>query len=385
MSQRSITEITRPTNMDEVIGMTQNKNIIHYEFEGCKRLNQPLPHIIIIGPSGCGKSTMARIISSLTGGKILEYLGNDLKDEMDIYAISEICLDNDVIYVEEAHGLGKKAQIALLEWLENYKVYLDVGESTPAPKVSFVLATTNVSKLSKPFRERCRILHTTFYSIEDIKEILLRAAKKYGLDLSTDDEALTLLAKSSRGTPRTAVAQRLDMVRKIMAVDNLPFNYDTVKKMLKVKEINDWGLTSSDFNYCKVLYDKSIATSAPVAQKTLAHAMGIDIDSLEPIEQYLMQINAINVTSRGRILTKFGQEIIGIAPKETVTDVDKIIIDVEQLRKLVSQSEIRAGGIKLIAQEMGLPYPECIHKIKTELDKLGYKTRRRWGVIPIDR
>lgn len=386
----SISIISRPTTLDEVVGMEDNKKLIYYAMNGSKILGDPLPSFIFAGPAGTGKTTLAQVVSNLSKrpdgspSMIFKKLASDIKTPEDLTALSLEVEDGDIVYLEEAHTLGgsgkgaKIVQATLLEWIENYKILSLLDD---APKVSFILPTTNPGKLTQALRSRCHIIHMSYYSLENIKEILYRAGLKFGIDLSIDDEALTLLAQSSRGTPRTAIMQRLDMLRKVMAVDQLEYNVETVRLALKINNVNEWGLEPNDILYCKILYQQNLESKKPTSKKTIEQISGISSDMMEEmIESYLLQIGAIRIDHGGRRLTDFGCAIIG---KNFYSSDPTEEIDLDKLSKLMDNPFIRKGGMKMIANELNLRYPKDIGKMKKALFKLGLTSKQRSGIVPI--
>lgn len=393
----SISVLSRPTTLDEVVGMEENKQLIYYTVQGSKKLGDPLPSYIFAGPAGTGKTTLAEVVarqSSRPDGspaQVYKKLASDIKTPQDLIDLAVEIEDGDIVYLEEAHTLGgsgrsaKLVQATLLEWIENYRI-LSMLED--APKVSFILPTTNPGKLTSALRSRCHILHMAYYAIDDIKEILVRAGRKFNLNLDSDPEALSLLAQSSRGTPRTAIMQRLDMLRKVMAVDNLPYNVDTVKFALKVNNVNEWGLESNDILYCKVLYQQIVETNKPTSKKTIEQITGISSDMMEElIESYLLQIGAIRIEHGGRMITDLGCAIIGLPPlgnsNKNVEIVDPPEINKQHLLNILENPIIRKMGMKGIAKELGLRYPRDIGQIKKALLELGFIAKQRIGVIRI--
>ena len=383
-----ITNLVRPQSMDDVVGLEHIKQRLHYDIKGCVELGEPFPSYIITGLAGGGKSTVAGIISILIGGDIHKCIGTELKSADDIYTIAQNVKDNDTVFIEEAHGLGKAAQIILLEWIENYKI-LGGGDMVDgdAPKVCFVFATTNPGKLRKPLRERCIGLQVGYYKVEALKKILDNAGKKFEMDLAADDEALTLLAQSSRGTPRIAILHRLTMLRRVMAVDKLPYNLETVKSSLEKNGVNQWGLEKNDVMYCEILEEKTRESQGrPISQKILAASTGLELDLLDLIEAYLFQIGAIKISSQGRSLTRFGYDLIGKLPTE-ITQVPRLLrskeIDMDKLAELLEDEEVRRKGMKGIMGTLGLKYVSDNELLKRALLELGYTVQKKAGIIPL--
>ncbi len=378
----------RPNKLDDIIGLDHNKDLILYNTSGAIKLGEPPRSYIAVGPAGTGKSTIAGAIATITGGNLFKFLGSDISKPQHLYEIASRLIDGDVCIIEEAHTISKLVQAVLLEWIENFKILGGAEYNIfDAPKVTFVFPTTNAGKLSKALRTRCIILSTNFYSINDIKKILLTAASKVKLDLSSDDEALTILAQSSRGTPRIAVMHRLDLLRKVMAVDNLPFNKNTVLRVLQINHINIWGLEKNDIEYCKVLYRKTLENKGrPVSKKILIESTGFESDIVEDmIEAYLHQIGVIRIETRGRSLTDFGYEMLGFDPimVDPVDELVKAKVDLDELSKLVEDEDVRKLGMKGIAPKLGLRYGTDNLILKDALESIGYTSRKSVGIVKL--
>lgn len=379
----------RPVSMDEVVGLDHIKQTLNYDILGAKSLGEPYPHFILSGAGGLGKTTVAGIIAKITGGSIRKYLASDIRKADDLYTIATQVKDHDVIILEEASGLTKIVGLNLLTWCEEYRLYGAEGGVVDAPKVCFIFPTTNAGRLPHPLRTRCRILQLSYYSLAEMEEILLRAAKKYGVDLSTDKEALLLLAQSSRGTPRIGVLHRLDMLRKVMSIDKLPFCKETVLKMFEVNHINEYGLEHNDMIYLGILYDKmSQNNSRPVSRKIMMQATGFSEDVIDNmIEQYHQQIGTISISSQGRSLTALGTEILG-RPAITNKPFEKLkeralTLNLDKLRSLLENDEMRRGGMKVLAPQLNLKYPQDNAMLQAALHKCGFIARRRVGIVPL--
>lgn len=381
----SISEKTRPSTLEQIVGCDYIKQTIKYSVTGAAKLNETPPHFLLSGSAGTGKTTVARAIGECNGGEFHQIMGYDLKSSEDIQGLAASVKSKDCILIDEAQAMNAKAQVALLSWLEDYRISTENGR-VDAPRVSFCFATTNPGKLSRPLRERCKNLQLSFYSLNQLKQILYNAGLKYNLNLRSDDDALTLLAQCSRGIPRIAILHRLDLLRKMMIVDNLPYNLTTVENMLKINKINEFGLEANDMKYLEVLYDKLTDNSnKPVSKKIISQCVGLDDDGIDVLESYLNMISAIRILSNGRTLTPFGCELINkpIITSFNAKKASAVRVDIEKMKKFLEDKGNHKKGMKGLADFLGLTYGKDNHLLREALKTLGYQPVQRAGIISI--
>lgn len=388
-----ITNVTRPTKLDEVIGMEDVKRTIRYHIEGGKLLNEPWPSWIIQGPPGTGKSTIAGIIATMTSTDATVYkcLGSDITKPEQIHDLALMLKDGDVLFIEEAHTIGagskysKICQSIFYEWIENFAIpSLNGVAAVQAPKASIVFATTEPGRLTTALFTRCQKLTTRFSTEAEMKMILTQAGRKVtpAIDLTTDQDALTLLSRCSRGTPRIGVLNRLGMLRKVLAVDKLQFNHESVKHFLKMNNINEWGLEASDLTYMNVLFARGEESNGrPASLKTLAQSTGMSDNLIEgTIEPYLQQIGAIKIDSRGRSLTNFGHDIIAKTPVITTSTYK---IDLVALKAICNNPHQAKLGMKYIMPKLGLRYGPDNGFMQIKLHEIGFVAKRHIGIVPV--
>lgn len=390
-----ITDQTRPKTLDEVIGNEQNLQIIKIAVSGAKKRRAPIPSFIIDGPAGTGKSTLGNCIAEYAGGNLHKLWGSDIKVPQDIYDLALRPRDGDVVFIDEAHAIGgarnaRGCQAMFYEWIEDFTLTggAPFGVALP-PKVSFVFATTDSGRLSKPLQTRCQSLSTSYYPLEHIEELLARASNKLGLDLRSKPEALRMLAKSSRATPRIAVMQRLNMYLNYLAVEDIPYGVESVTSYLRSMGIDKYGLETQDILYLNKIYECSTG-GKPVGLNTLIQVTGLEDNILlRRIEPFHLQLSTIRIGSGGRSLTPLGYQIIGKTPLEVeeiitkTTTVSKIPIDKEWIRAYCSNQQTAKQGMKPILDKFGLTYvyPEHRAIIKGIMGELGYVSRQRVGIV----
>ena len=210
----------RPRNFDEVIG----QETISKTLKNALKAGKIYPAYLFTGPRGVGKTTTARILAkSLNCSKglspepclqcdsCLEIARSNSLDVLEMDAASNTGVDNvreaiietlslvphrdryKIFIIDEAHMLSSAAFNALLKTLEE-----------PPPRVVFILATTESSKIPPTIVSRCQRFRFRPLSNEILARHLASIAQQEKIE--ADSQALFLLAQASEGAARDAIS-----------------------------------------------------------------------------------------------------------------------------------------------------------------------------------
>jgi len=137
------------------------------------------------------------------------------------------------------------------------------------------------------------------------------------LKVKIDNDAASLLAKSSRGTPRV-VNQLLKRMRDFAQYAGEPsITLAVVHNGLSRLEIDELGLEKQDREILKIIIERY--NGGPVGADTLAISIGESVETLEDYyEPYLIQAGLIQRTPRGRVVTNFAYGHLGLAPNNNI-------------------------------------------------------------------
>jgi len=298
----------RPQCLDEFIGQDNLKKNLSIFIKATKKRNEPLEHVLFHGPPGLGKTTLSNIIAKemkvnmkITSGPALEKPG-------DIVAILTNLKDKDFVFIDEIHRIKPNIEEILYTAMEDFCVDLVLGKGPQAkvmrlklPRFTLVGATTKISKLSSPLRDRFgNIFKLKYYGNADINKIIERSSKIIGT--SIDSDASEFLAICSRKTPRVA-NRLLRRVRDFAQVeDSKKVSLDILTKALKSLGIDELGLDETDRSILKIIIEKY--DGGPVGISTLAACISDDEENIEAVyEPYLIQLGLMARTQRGRVVT----------------------------------------------------------------------------------
>lgn len=312
----------RPKSWEEYIGQKKIKRNLKIIVEAAKKREEAPDHLLFYGGAGLGKTTLSHLIAKEMGSKIRVVSGPSIEKAGDLAAILTNLSEKDVLFIDECHRISKIIEEYLYSAMEDFKLNIIVGKGPLArtmelflPRFTLIGATTRLALLSSPLRNRFgATFQLNFYEIEDIEKIIQRSSQI--LDVKIEPEAIKIIAKRSRLTPRVA-NRLLKRVRDFAQVEGRGIiTKDITKKALGFLEVDEMGLEPGDRKILQVLVGKF--NGGPVGLQTLAAATSEEQDTILDIyEPYLMQLGFIERTPRGRLATHSAYQHLGMKHKGT--------------------------------------------------------------------
>ncbi len=316
--EEKIEKSLRPVSFSDVIGRKKEKRNLKIMIEAAKKRGDALDHILFHGPPGLGKTTLAWVVAKEMGVPIYVTSGPAIERQGDLASILTNIETMGILFIDEIHRLHKTIEEILYPAMEDRAIDIILGKGPSArtmrlelPKFTIIAATTRVSMLSSPLRDRFGAdFRLEYYDVKEMVQIVKQKAKL--LDTLIDDDAAVEIAKRSRRTPRIAL-RLVKRIRDFAQVNNDgKITLREAREGLESLDIDENGLDYLDRKILLTIIEKF--DGGPVGLSTLSAAIAEEIDTLESVyEPFLMQEGFLQRTPRGRVATKKAYKVLGLS------------------------------------------------------------------------
>jgi len=321
----------RPRWLREVIGQKAVVQRLGIALNACKKLKEPMAHIIFDGPPGLGKTTFANVLPNELGTSLQMTSGPALSKPADLLPFLTNAEEGSVLFIDEIHRLPRVVEEFIYPAMEDFRIDIVLGEGVNARTITMRLkrftligATTRSGMLSGPMRDRFKMHeHLEFYTVEELAQIVRINALKLKTELA-DDAALEL-AQRSRGTPRIANS-RLWWARNYAASEaDGRITLDVARAALAMAEVDGEGLDKQDRRYLETLV--GVFEGGPTGVEALGATMNLPSDTLsDEIEPYLLREQFIVRTPRGRMASPRAYQLLGKTMKKPPQDEQRRLL-----------------------------------------------------------
>lgn len=310
----------RPQRLDDVVGQRKVVERLRIMLGATRKRGEPLGHLLFDGPPGIGKTTLATVLPKELGADFQITSGPALTAPKDLVPYLTNASYGSVLFIDEIHRMPPAVEEFIYPAMEDFRMDIVLGDGLNARTINMKLqpftvigATTRSGMLTSPLRDRfVNREHLEFYDVEDLAEIVTRNARKLRTEITPD--AADEIAGRSRGTPRKA-NNLLRWIRDFATEkrDDSRITRPIARDALAMKEIDELGLEGQDRRYLQTLI--TVFTGGPAGLQAIAHTMNIAPDTLEDeVEPFLLRSGLIQRTPRGRTVTAFAFEHLGLSP-----------------------------------------------------------------------
>jgi Holliday junction DNA helicase RuvB len=317
----------RPKYLREVIGQKAVVQRLGIVLNACRKLKEPMSHILFDGPPGLGKTTFATVLPNELGTSIQMTSGPALSKPADLLPFLTNATDNSILFIDEIHRMPRVVEEFIYPAMEDFRVDIVLGEglnartiSMPLKRFTLIGATTRSGMLSSPMRDRFKMQeHLEYYSVEDLATIVTINARKLQTPLT--DDAANQIARRSRGTPRIANA-RLWWARNFATSEaDGKITLEVADRALAMAEVDSEGLDKQDRRYLETLI--RVFSGGPTGVEALAATMTLPSDTLsDEVEPYLLREQFIVRSPRGRVATARAYRHLGLREPERRPDAE---------------------------------------------------------------
>ena len=307
----------RPKLLVDFQGQEKIKANLAIFIQATRERNESLDHVFLAGPPGLGKTTLAGIMANELGVEFKATSAPALDKPKDLAGILTTLGDTSVFFIDEIHRLRPALEEMLYTAMEDFQIDWVIGQGPSArtiriPIRPFTLmgATTKAGSVSAPLLSRFGIsIRMDFYTPSEIMQIVRRSARI--LQVEIEEDAVELLARCSRGTPRVAnrLLRRMRDFAQVLGEGRV--DHSILETGLNRLEIDSYGLERHDREILRIIVERY--AGGPVGAETLAISAGEAIETLEDFyEPYLIQRGFLKRTPRGRMVTELAYEHLSL-------------------------------------------------------------------------
>src|SRR3954454_6367037 len=176
----------RPRLLREVIGQKAVVQRLAITLNACRKLKEPMAHILFDGPPGLGKTTFATVLPNELGTRLQMTSGPALSKPADLLPFLTNAEEGSFIFIDEIHRMPKVVEEFIYPAMEDFRIDIVLGEGVNARTISMQLkhftligATTRGGMLSGPMRDRFKMReHLDYYTPDELATIVTVNAKK---------------------------------------------------------------------------------------------------------------------------------------------------------------------------------------------------------------
>lgn len=308
--------VWRPSSLGEMVGQARPQMRIKMLVSSALKRGRQPGHVLISGPYGLGKTTLSAIIAGMINeGRpddekvgFHSTTGDGVSSPQQMAATLCKLQEGDVLFIDEGHQMGLRAEEMIGLAMEDGRITVPgtksgsvPAQSRDIPAFTLVIGTTKPANISAPLRSRFALsVAMEYYSIEELAQIVTMKAEREQMAIT--QEAAEMIAGAGRHTPRLTLGV-FDLVSAYVdTIDAPKMDAEVTAEAFTELGIDSLGLDDRDRDYLEVVASYA---GRRVGLAPLSATSGLDSREIShDIEPYLMRVGLIDLTSRGRCLSK---------------------------------------------------------------------------------
>ncbi len=307
----------RPKLLRDIVGQDRVRENLKIIIDAARARKEAIDHVLFYGPPGLGKTSLAHVIANEMGGTIRITAGPSIERPGDLAAILTHMKQNDILFIDEIHRLGRSVEEILYPAMEDFALDIVIGKGPAAknvrlnlPRFTVIGATTQLALLAGPLRDRFGArFRLEFYDLKSMEFIIERAAGMLQIEITP--EGKSEIARRARGTPRVALRLLRRCRDYAQTRGEGVITGRIAGETLELMGIDFLGLDDIDRRVLHAII--AHYEGGPVGLTTIAASIGEDSSTIEDVyEPYLMQLGFLKRTKSGRVATPRAYEHMGI-------------------------------------------------------------------------
>src|SRR6266704_6693367 len=129
----------RPRLLREVIGQKSVVQRLGIVLNACRKLKEPMSHILFDGPPGLGKTTFATVLPHELGTNIQMTSGPALTKPMDLMPFLTNAEEGSILFIDEIHRMPRVVEEFIYPAMEDFRIDIVLGEGINARTLSMNL------------------------------------------------------------------------------------------------------------------------------------------------------------------------------------------------------------------------------------------------------
>ncbi len=118
----------RPRLLREVIGQNEVVRRLSIALNACRKLKEPMPHILFDGPPGLGKTTFGNVLPNELGASIQMTSGPALAKPADLLPFFTNLEEGSFLFIDEIHRMPRVVEEFIYPVMEDFSIDIVLGE-----------------------------------------------------------------------------------------------------------------------------------------------------------------------------------------------------------------------------------------------------------------